>query len=254
MRPISLLVGIIFVSLWGSGCCTTERNTDEILAKIQKANDPNSVIKNMKTEVISSRVKTEGGKEGCLTVKLKFPDSMRIEADNSKEKLIRAYSNGKGWQFSTKMGLREITGKELDAMKFQVAYFAPDTNLKEIFETVTLDGEEIVNGQPCYKLTCTPLPVYKTPPVIIYVNKNTYLVAKTIEKYYIGNGVVDIVKNYDNYESVDGIKIPMSIVSDINGKVVDMTVESVKWNEKIHDSSFNPPEQLEEKGSLPNEK
>lgn len=215
-----------------------------ILAKIQKANDPNGIIGTIKTEIVQSKVKVDSTREGTLTIHLQYPNKMRMDAEGKDGRLIRIFDGEKGWQYTAKDGRREITGAELASMKFQVQLAMPDTNFKEIFEKIELDGEETVRGQACYRLNCTPKAEFQMPPMIVLVDQQTGLVAKTSEQHNLKDGLVEITKTFDAYEDFAGIMIPTSIISETNTKLIDLSVESVSWNEEIDPSVFTMPQDI----------
>lgn len=244
MRGKFLIAGLAATLLPLAGALGAAESVEEIMAKIQKANDPGGEIGKIKTEVLECRVKIDSKKEGGLTIRIQFPDKMRMDVEGKDEKMIRCFNGEKGWQFSTKDGLREITGDELCSLKFQTVFMMPDTNFKEIFEKAEIEEEEAVRGQACYRLKCTPLPAYKMQPITLFVDKKTYLVAKTVETHTLKDGPVQLTKSYDEYEDFDGVMIPTSIITESGSMLVDITVESVVWNEDIDPSFFNMPQEI----------
>ena len=246
MRIQCVLAGIACAILAVTGCqSTTQEDVDGILAKMRKATDPKGVAAKINTQVATSTVKNAGGKPGSLVVKIKFPDKIRIEADTAEGIFIKAYNGSRGWEFSTKSGLREITGKELGGLKFQVEYLSVKKVFREIFSSIVLDGEEIVNEKPCFKLVCTPIPAYSCEPLTIYVDKSTYHVLKTEECHNTQNGVLSMDRFFHKYQNTGGIDYPMSIISLVGERIIEINVNSVEWNKSIHDSEFNVPGHLE---------
>lgn len=246
MRIICVLAGIVSAVLIVTGCqSTTQEDLDGILAKMKKATDPKGAAAKINTQVTTSAVKTGGGKSGSLIVKIKFPDKIRIEADTEDGIFIKSYDGSRGWEFSTKSGLREITGKELGGLKFQTEYLSVKKVFREIFSSIVLDGEEIVNEKPCFKLICTPIPVYCSEPLTVYVDKSTYHVLKTEECHNTQNGILCMDRFFLNFQNSGGISFPMNIISLVGDKIVEINVKSVEWNKPVHDSEFNMPEQLD---------
>jgi outer membrane lipoprotein-sorting protein len=246
MRIHCVLAGIACAILAVTGCqSTTQGDVDAILAKMRKATDPKGISGKFTTQVAASTVKTAGGKPGNLVVKIKFPDKIRIEADTEDGSFIKAYNGSRGWEFSTRSGLREITGKELGGLKFQAEYMSVKKVFREIFSSIVLDGEELVNEKPCFKLVCTPAPEYSCEPLTLYVDRSTYHVLKTEECHNTQNGVLCMDRFFHNYRNTGGIDFPTSIISLVGEKIIEINVKSVEWNKPVHDSEFNMPEHLD---------
>lgn len=245
MRHLTLVSVVCALVLSFAGrICVAQETTDEIIKKVQKANDPQDKCKSIKTQIISSKIKTFDGKDGDLSVKLKKPGKIRIEIIAPDFTAVRICDGKKGWEFSSKDGLREITGKELGTLRFQALYLEPDSNLGDIFTKITLDGEVEFAGQKCYKLKCESAPEYNSQRVTFFVDKETYLVLKSEEKHNTKDESFDLVTVYEDYTDTDGILVPMTIISELDGKIRDLKIDSIKWNEDLPDSDFEAPKAL----------
>ena len=227
-----------------SGICIAQETADEVLNKVKKACDPQDKCKSINTMVTTAKVKTFDGKEGELIVELKKPGKVRIEVKGTDFAILKLCDGKKAWDFSTKDGLRELTGKELEMLRFQALYLAPDSNLKEIFPKTTLEGDAEFAGGKCYKLKCEAAPEFSSEPYIMYVDKKTCLVVKSEEKHIIKDQTIEITTVYENYEDVDGIVVPMTIISEFDNKIREVKIDSVKWDEDLPDSDFEPPKTL----------
>jgi len=47
-----------------------------------------------------------------------------------------------------------------------------------------------------------------------------------------------------DYEKTDGIYFPMKIISEANGKLTELTVKSIEWNEDLSDTAFDMPDEI----------
>lgn len=240
------MAGIVCAILLTAGCRSTSReDVDSILAKMKKATDPNGISGSINTEVTESTVKTADGKTSKVTVKIKFPNKIRIEADTPEGAFVKACNGGKCWEFSTKAGLREIVGNELGGVKFQAEYLSVKKTFREIFSSIELEGEELVNEKPCFKLVCTPMPEYCGEPITVYVDKDSYHVLKAKECHNTQKGYLCMDRFFHNYRNIGGINFPMTIISLVEEKIIEINFNSVEWNRDIHDSEFDMPEQLD---------
>jgi len=249
LRNPFAIVGMMLLSFLAAGCASVKNESaDEILAKAAKAADPNEVMKNIKTMVLTSKVVAPNGFPGRLVIRMKFPDMIRIEVRSAEETYIVAYNGKKAWEYGTKSGYHELRGKELEDVRFQAAFYvAPSTNFKDIFSKVVLKGVEEVNGFGCHILVAQPLPVYGIPPITLYVDKETYMVVKSVVTHNTRGGPVVSTTYFNSYEDVDGVMMPMNIISEAAGDLMELNNESVAWNEEIDQSYFDPPRELRKK-------
>ena len=65
-----------------------------------------------------------------------------------------------------------------------------------------------------------------------------------IEKHIMKDQTVEITTVYENYEDIDGVVVPMTIISEVENKIREVKIESVKWDEDLPDSDFEPPKTL----------
>ena len=243
------VAGVVSLSLLGTGCVSVgPESAEDILAKIARSTDPDGVMKCVKSEVVTANLVTRKGEEGHVVVKLKMPDMIRIEVRSAEETYIVAYNGKKAWEYGTKSGYHELRGKELEDVRFQAAFYvAPSTNFKDIFSKVVLKGVEEVNGFGCHILVAQPLPVYGIPPITLYVDKETYMVVKSVVTHNTRGGPVVSTTYFNSYEDVDGVMMPMNIISEAAGDLMELNNESVAWNEEIDQSYFDPPRELRKK-------
>ena len=246
LRNPFAIVGMMLLSFLAAGCASVKNESaDEILAKAAKAADPNEVMKNIKTMVLTSKVVAPNGFPGRLVIRMKFPDMIRIEEETADDTTIKVFNGVKGWEFTTMTGYRELWGKELDRLKFQaVFHISPNNNLKDVFAQAVVDGEKTIGDFDCHRLIGDPLAVYKVPPVTLYIDKRTYMLVKTEQAHNTLQGKREISMLFNDYKSVEGVMMPRSITSTIDFRTLKINVESVMWNEEIDASKFNPPATL----------
>ncbi|GEM_PF-2796572 len=238
----AVMVGLLFAA----GCLSTgKESVDDILAKMRKAIDPDGLSSKITTQVVTSKIVSPDIKDGKLVVEVKYPDKLRIKAESKEGVFMKGCDGKRGWEFTTKKGLREIKDRELGNLKFQIVFLSPKEKIKDVFESVDLEGEENVGKKPCYKFICTPKAMYGMEPLDIYVDKKTYLVVKT-EEVHIGpkNEKIEITRHFLDYEKTNGIYFPMKIISESAGKIVELSVESISWDQDLSDTAFDIPDEI----------
>lgn len=220
-----------------------DKQVDDIIAKARKAYDPEGKLKDVKTEILSGVFNGGPGNQGQLELKFKHPNMFRIKATlDDAVSMVKAYDGKEGWEFTSEKGFRLIKGNELDELKLQVLIAAPCLDFKRLFANVVLEGKEKVAGAECWKLSCLPQKSFKSQPLVCYVDAKTSLVAKMIETQDLQDGTMTVVTLYQDYETIDGVVIPTTIISETEGQVTEATFDSVEFNIPIDDTDFDPPE------------
>ena len=217
---------------------------DSILTKMKNKIDPQGKLATTTTKTITGKFRNNTkDKPATVTIKIKNPDLIRYEIIiPGKESIVKAYDGKVAWSFSTKEGYKDIKGQAFNVLKFQAAFLNPSKKPRSIFESIKITGEDKVMGQMCYKAICVPKAEFKSDPITMFIDKKTNLLKKRIEflKDHKGNSV-KVSTIMTNYKSFEGILSPQTIISYINGEVMEYEVTSVKWNEEIHISAFDPP-------------
>jgi len=131
------------------------RGCRQYLAKMRKAIDPDGLTKDITTQVShpSWRPPAKGWKH---VVEIKYPSEIRIRA-NPRTHIHEGIWWEERMEFSTKNGLREIKGKELDNLKFQIMFLSPKEGQADIWINYAA-GEDAVNKKVCYKLSVSLFP------------------------------------------------------------------------------------------------
>lgn len=232
-----------------SGCQSVfSPQVESLLDKMRTKVDPQGKLDSITSQIIKGTLlrRSLKNKRASITVKIQNPDMLRfdiiIPGDVS---LVKAFDGKSGWEYSTKRGYRDLKGDELNTLKFQAAFLNPAKKAKDVFSSITIDGEAKVMGQPCYKIICQPKKEFNCQPITMFVDKKTYLLRRRIEKQENpAVGTVTVSTIMDHYKSFDGILVPQTIISYVNGDLTEYDINSVRWNEKINISTFNPPELL----------
>lgn len=229
-----------------TGCQSTfTPQVESLLDKMRVKVDPQGKLETTTSKVIDGTFRRNSRDKGAtISVKIKSPDMLRFDiVIPGEESLVKAYDGKCAWEYSTKRGYRKLTGHELNALKFQAAFLNPKKRADKIFSSIVFDGEAKVMGQPCFKLICKPKKEFNALPITMFVDKKTFLLRKRIEKQGDAKtGYFTVSTILDDYKSYDGILVPQTVISYVNGAIMEYEVTSVRWNGKIPISSFDPPE------------
>ena len=240
-------LAILFVSA-GCNCpCglfNSEEDAESIVAQMDKAVDVSGKASTINSAVIVYNSHLGKKRNSKVTLKLKKKDKVRLEVRRNNSIMIRACNGKTGWEYVTGKGLRYLKAKELNELLLQATYLAPNADMQKLFTDIKLDGSAKAAGIDCWKLVCTPLAKFQMAPVILFVDKKTFLVVKSLEEVSKDKKKIDITTYMGDYEELDGIMLPFMMVSLMNGKMLESKLVSAKWNADISDAEFNVPEAL----------
>ena len=243
---ISLCIAGLAVAVAGCSVFSPQITKDKLLANIKKAVDPSSKLASVKSSIIIGEVNRGGKlKPGQMIIKIKYPNKWQMLATvPSKGIFIRSYDGKNGWEFSTKSGYKQLTGAALDELKLQTALAVNRGNLKSVLKSIEFAGESKVVGESCYKLIARPKDIYKSEPLTLYVNKQTFLPFMRKEIYNCSQGKFEMSTVLSDYKRYDGVMIPMTRIIEFNQNLIDVTIQSIKFNGYIDDADFVQPEQF----------
>lgn len=248
MRNFLIVLSITGLSLGFSGCAvfSPKMTKETLISNIRQSVDPNFKLKTAKTKVLIGKV-NRGAKlpAARIIVKVKYPDKWQMMAIVPKKGIfIRAYDGKIAWEFSTKLGYKKLIGKQFDELKLQADLAIYQGNYGHIFKSIKFAGKAKVVGKQCYKIIAQPKDIYNSQPLTFYIGEKTFLPFMLKETYVGSKGTFPLKIIFSNYQKHQGVMVAMSRIFQIDNRLIDVTVQSVEWNEYIDDADFTPPKQF----------
>lgn len=216
---------------------------DALIKKIEKAVDPKGIGKKIKTLVTKANVFLPAQQMKIEVVKMnRFPDKLKMITSIPQIMEIIKVCNGKqAWEYSQATGMRKSTGKELEALKFQILMHNPSTTYREIFSKITVPDELVkVDDFECYKMTCKPKD-FELKPIVFYIDNKTYLMRKMEMTVDTQMGPIPVISNLKKYKDFGGVFMATEITTLQMGIKTVITLTDVKYNVDIPDSEFAKP-------------
>ncbi|NOY74564.1 MAG: hypothetical protein GXP32_02070 [Kiritimatiellaeota bacterium] len=249
MEKSLVLSGLLAISLFASGCATVmfSPEVDAILAKMRKAQDPQGKLASIRSKkVIGECRRNTREKPAESTVLSMKPDMIRIKMINPDGiSMEKGFDGETGWCFVTGKPLSILKGKSLKALRFIALLRSPGVCLKDVFKSIELKGEAMASGRKCYEFVCEPKSEFELPPIVYYVDKETYLPVKRIESHRFPDGrILRITIYYNQYSLESGIMFPHNLTSEVNGGLMEVNVKSVEWNVPCSKKDFAAPTEL----------
>jgi len=124
------------------------------------------------------------------------------------------------------------TGEE-HAQALQAAEPLPEGHWRQFYKSAETVGAETVEGSPCYVLKVVP---FAGQPHTLWYDQKTGLQVREVSPLAAGGEAEMTAKEY---LEAGGIKIPRVLQTRMNGVMVTMVVNEVKFNQPIPDSAFS---------------
>lgn len=237
----------IFLSLFGATNLLlgmTNSEVDDIIVKIEKAVDPENVSKTIKTSVQKAELEMPAQNiKMNITVTNKFPNKSRVKTElPGVMTILRVFNGVDGWEYSPVLGMRQIEGKELNSVKFDMAMQTPNNKMRDIFSKIEVpDKREKIGEFECYKFICTPKKKYNQSLIIMFIDTKKFLMRKmdlTVESQM---GAIKTESIFSDYQKVNKMMVPMVTTMKQAGMDVKLKVLEIKNNAEVNDSEFDKP-------------
>lgn len=246
MKSISLFFALVLGLSLSAQAQTAEEIVESYLETIGGSDQLEAV----------QAIKTEGkaqaqGMEIPITMYQKAPGKQRMDMVFQGQQVTQmAFDGEQGWSvnFMT-MEPEKWDAEQSQIMAAEMDFPDPFLNYEEKGYSLSLEGEETVEGTECYKIK-----LIKEPLTIDgkeeenfqfhYFDKETNVPIMIESFAKSGPQKGQAVKTYlSDYQEVDGMYFPFSISQKMGDQVVwDMSVVSMKLNTEIDDELFAFPE------------
>jgi len=230
----SILLALIFIGT------SFPQTVDEILSKYFEVQGQDKLLAT-NTYMIKGKI-IQGQFDIPFTSYQKRPMKFRSEAEFQGMKIVSAFDGEKGWLINPMMGSTEpqpMTADQIDRMKIQADYDGMFYNYAQKGYTVEFEGKEPVDDIQTFVLKLTRP---NGDIITSYIDAENYVTLKTKSKMKIQGVDTEAETIFSNYKTVDGILVPYSIETKMNGKtVMQMVFDEISYNKEVEDSIFEMP-------------
>ena len=238
MRKLLLSVAIL-TALAGTHTVAAAQTVDEILAKNHKAKGADK-WKATQSMRLTARINIQG-MELPKTIDSKRPNLMRQDMTFQGVAIVQAYDGAKAWTINPMMGsdqATEVPAPVADSLKEQADFDGPLVDYKAKGNTIELVGNEDLNGTKVHHLKVTAKNGKTTH---FYIDAATGVELKVVSEADLGTGPMKIETELSNYQTLDGIMVPMMIRQSGPTGPVTITVDKVEFNVALDDKVFKMP-------------
>lgn len=191
---------------------------------------------------------TMNGINAPFSIMMERPGKLRIELHMQNDTIVQAYDGHTGWARipqATGSIIRQMTPSEAQSLKDEADFDGPLIHYKQKGNKVALQGKVTGNNSTSYKLLVTNPEGEKTT---MLVDTHTYHIIREItqKKVAASNPVssymAKIETNYSNFRHVQGLVLPYSIETLVDGrKISHLRIDDIQLNKNFPDSLFEMP-------------
>src|SRR5262250_271335 len=235
MRKIFFfLVASALAALVATPCRADE--AQKVIDQYLKAMGGAKVVSHLQTLSIDGSIATTGdGVLGTYTFKVKQPNRMYAELRSNGKTIIESYNGKSAWNQNPEGELSTFLGREAVEMEAAAQYY--NARLQALGKRkvgVAYKGEAQVRGNPAYELELTyPTGVQWQ----VFFDAKTHLIVQ--EKAQISG--IPRQMDYDDYRSVQGLKVPYKMEVHRGGEMYTVNVTRAAVNETVGERVFDFP-------------
>jgi hypothetical protein len=207
----------------------------KIVDQYVKAAGGSKALAKIQTLTLEGTFTSDDGKSGTYTLDTKLPNRFYSELLVGEQNLIEAYNGKSAWHRSPAGELGTLVGSEGMQLEAAAQYYNSRLlNLKKSKITLALVGHAQVRGRDALQLEVTTATGVKRQ---VFFDGQTHLIVK--EAATVGGVEEEIL--YDDYRTVDGVKLPHKIELHRGSDKYDVSMTRAAINGSVGERVFDFP-------------
>jgi hypothetical protein len=230
--PIVLIALILSA---GAYHARAQEQPGKIVDQYVKAAGGAKALSRIQTLTLEGTFTSEDGKTGTYTLDTKLPNRYYSELLAGEENLIEAYNGKSAWHRNAAGELATLVGPEGMQLEAAAQYYNSRLlNLKKNKITLAFVGHTQMRGRDSLQLEVTTAAGVKRR---VFFDPATHLIVK--EAATVGGVEEEIL--YDDYQVVDGVKLPRKMELHRGGEKYDVVVSRALINGTVGERVFDFP-------------
>jgi hypothetical protein len=227
---------IIFaLVLAGSAVPARAQDPDKVVAQYIKAAGGGRALAKIQTLTLEGTFTSDDGKMGTYTLDTKLPNRYYSELLVGEKNLIEAYNGKSAWHQNATGELGTLVGPEGMQLEAAAQYYNSRlVNPRKSKIALAFVGHAQVRGTDALQLEVTTATGVKRQ---VFFDSQTHLIVK--EAATVGGVDEEIL--YDDYRTVDGVKLPHKIELHRGSDKYDITVTRAVINGTVGERVFDFP-------------
>jgi hypothetical protein len=230
MKKLFMTITFLFVII-----IINAQSLEDIINKYTIANKLDSISR-FKTIKITATTKSKLSfiiTEMFTETWMKNPDKIKTVTSVNGQDILQVFDGERGYTIIPSKKPIEMTSEMMEDFAKNNLFQNYITNYLKNGQ-LTLEGEDIVNGKPGFKLKVA---LDGGNNAYMYIDKDSYLLEKTV--VFNKRGTAKTVESYPtDYTETNGILLPMKTTTTANRMEVVTTITKVEFDIPIGDSEF----------------
>ena len=237
MKKSTVLLSVLCLVFANS---VQSQSLDEILKEHFSAIGQDNLLK-VNTQKLTGKM-IQGGIEIPFIQMAKRPDKVHVEGTFQGLTFIQTYNGKEGWNVNPFAGVTDpqpMSSDDLKGMRYNADMDGMLWNWKEKGYSVTLVGQEDMEGTSCYKIK---LDTSEGDSFTYYIDSDSYILLRSNTKLIVMGNEVESDTYYSNYMMVEGIAVPGKIETKMKDQLMGtLVIDKVELNIELDDSLFEKP-------------
>jgi len=233
----TLIKGALFLSTALGVATVKAQSADDIVSKHLDALGGKNVINSVKTVYVESIVDLMGSEAPSITYILNGK-GYRNELDFNGSKIIQCVTDKGGWGINPLMGqttATDIPSDQLKSSQLNLSLGGPLMDYASKGFKVTFEGKDSAD-------TRVKLTTKDGVEIIYYINSNTYLIDKAVNRISINGQDVETTAIFTDYKKTDiGLVMPYSQQIVLPQITLNITNKKIEVNKDIDPAIFEKP-------------
>ncbi|MCA1594738.1 MAG: c-type cytochrome [Acidobacteria bacterium] len=240
-QPTPSTVPSLGQSLWQSAgaadakAVTNLPTVDQVLDKYVEAIGGKSSLMKLRSRIVKG---VRVGADGVVVpeeVYQKAPNKLLIVTRYPELVLRKGFDGARGWARDAK-GATILSEQDLAELE-RDADFYKDINLKRLYGPMNVKGKEKIGEQQAYVVEAKS---NKGSSERLYFDVQNGLLIRRYKEFKIAIGSFPTQTEYEDYQEIDGIKLPFTLRWSIPGRTWGRKITEVKHNTAIDEAIFSP--------------
>src|SRR5229473_6476997 len=228
-------ITVVAITLTGGTCPGRAQEAGKIVEQYVKAAGGGKALARIQTLTLEGAFTSDGGKMGTYTVDTKMPNRYYSELLVGEKNVIEAYNGKSAWHQNPAGELGTLVGPEGIQLEAAAQYYNSRLlNLKKNKITLALVGHAQVRGRDALQLEATTATGVKRQ---VFFDAETRLIVK--EAATVGGIDEEIL--YDDYRTVDGVKLPYKMELHRGNDKYNIEVSRAAINGTVGERVFDFP-------------
>lgn len=237
MKKVSIFMLLLLMI---TGSLVQSQTLEDVLKKHFAAIGQEKRVK-VNTMKVSYKM-AQGGIEVPIIEMAKRPDLFRVEFTLMGLNNSSTFNGKEGWHIAPSSGSTvplPFEDYDMKSMRYRADIDGMLWNWKEKGYTVTLEGNEDMEGTSCYKVK---LVTKDSDSFTYYLDSDSYMILRTNRKLKVQGNEIESDYYYSNYMQVEGLTVPGKVDYKMNGQIVGTSItDKVEINPELDKGLFEKP-------------